>query len=115
MPFCSATASLIGLWNILDGNDPQLLVDGPHGLAHHLHLCHEPDRADDATDAADDHRPRRSDGMGQGSGHQASERRHAHEGDRVVAHHPATLVFRNDGLDDGVAGGEPLHHAEANQ
>ena len=37
----------------------------------------------------------------------------ANEGHRVVAHHAAALVVRDNALNDGVAGGHALHHAHA--
>ena len=51
--------------------------------------------------------------MGEAAGEQAAEGRHADEGHGVVAHDAAALVFGDEGLDDGVAGGHTLHHAKA--
>ena len=51
--------------------------------------------------------------MGEGSGEEAAKGRHADEGHGVVAHDAAPLVFGDQCLNDGVAGSESLHHAEA--
>ena len=57
----------------------------------------------------------RAEAVGERSGEQAAEGRHADEGHGVVAHDAAALVFGDERLDDGVAGGQALHHAEADE
>lgn len=95
------------------GHDAEFFVDGAHFLADLRKTEPEPCAAEDAGDAADDDGVLRADGVGHGSGEQTAEWGHADEGHGVVAHDAAAHFFIDERLQDGVAGGEALHHAEA--
>ena len=94
-------------------DDAHLDVDGAHDFADGFELSGEPGGSDEAAGAGDHDGVRCAEAVGEGSGEEAAEGCHADEGHGVVAHDAATLVFGDEGLDDGVAGGETLHHSEA--
>src|ERR1700728_4806313 len=68
-------------------DNSEAFVDGPHVLANMREARRAPNTAEDAGDAADNHRVGRANGMCQRAGEQTSEGRHADEGHRVITHH----------------------------
>jgi hypothetical protein len=94
-------------------DDAHLDIDGAHDGAHGLELRGVPCGADKAAGASDDDGVGSAEAVGESTCEQAAEGRHTDKRHGVVAHDAATLVFGNERLDDGVAGGEALHHAEA--
>jgi hypothetical protein len=94
-------------------DDAHLDVDGTHDDTDGPELGGVPGGSDEAEGSGDHDGVGCAEFVGEGSGEKTAKGRHADEGHGAVAHDATALVFGYEGVDDGVAGGEALHHAEA--
>jgi hypothetical protein len=112
-------AGLLGAGLVFKGGDERVLddahvdVDGAHDGSDGFQLSSEPGGSDETAGSSDDDGVGCAEFVGESSGEETAEGSHTDEGHRVVAHDTAPLVLGDEGLDDGVAGREALHHTEA--
>jgi uncharacterized protein (DUF1810 family) len=114
-----STLLSLGAGSVFEGgagwvrDDSHFDVDRSHHGADCRALSGKPCRAQETAGSGEHDGVGRAEAVSERPGEQAAEGRHSDERNRVVAHHAAAHFLGDEGLDDGVAGGEALHHSEA--
>jgi hypothetical protein len=93
----------------------EVLIDRAHDAPDLWKFPDEPETSCNAERTCENDRVRSSDVVSEAASEKAAKRSHANERHCVITHHAAALVFRNQRLDDRVARGERLHHAETDE